>query len=337
MESLTALQRSSLPQEGKIRLLGIGRASLEDFFYQVPAGVLEDEDGMIATDDYDDDDYYEDDDETEVCEEVPNVVMARFRLVLDDGSLHSDQFAEQRRDRSRRTSPVHALAEMSSLARKLQYLHEDRVHLVSGIKAAILRYRRAESGQQRRGLPAGGGPVPATVEEEDDLVDHDGFGALFAQKDLEASQPAMDRFLSEFEALHDFEAGVGATSAEPLPALDLKLSEENNYGMGHSACSISNLCEMAEAGLERLRPYYSPARRALEEHYYEVLSFAAVQALGEFVGPQELGRALRGRNTQERLQQAYDWMFRHVADLRDDAQTLRQRLLDCGEECTDLF
>jgi hypothetical protein len=336
MESLSALQRSSLPQEGKIRLLGIGRANLEDFFYRVPSGVLEDEDGMIATDDYDDDDYYEDDgDETEMCEEVPNVVMARFRLVLDDGSLHSDQFAEQRRERSRHSSPVHALAEMSSLARKLQYLHADRIHLVNGIKAALLRYRRAESARSL--CPADGFHIPSKIEEEDDdLVDYDGFGALFAQKELEATQPAMDRLLSEFVAA-DQEEVVGATSEEPRPPLNLKMSEENNYGMGRSACSISNLSELTEAGLERLRPYYSPARCEMEEHYYEVLSFAAVQAVSDVVGPHELGRALQGRNTQERLQLAYDWMFHHVADLRQDAQTLRQQLLDCGEECTDLF
>ena len=419
MESLTHLQRPTTPQDGKIRLLGIGRAHIRDLFYQVPTSVQceTDNDGTEEEEEYDDDDYYydaeyddeDDEDDDEGCHAPyrsggtsPNIVMAKFKLLLD-GMEHSDGFiwqagaANKGGGRSRFVSPVHALNEMSSLAAKLNYLHADRIKLVRGIQAAQLRYERSQQQQQRKQqkqqqqqrsqasnrkkeVPPKAPVASVTMSlvdaselscraddptDLDDLCDFDGFGALFAQKEWEATQPAMDQFLAEFAAaatttstatLAELSSSAVAGVEEllstrddddslsvPVPApmspqpLELKLASKTNFGMGASASSISTIVASTQAYLEKLAPFYSPARRDTEEHYYEVLSFVAVVALSDYVGPHDLGWALKSRNTSERLQQAYDWMWDHVRLLREDAQTLSERLLECGEECTDLF
>lgn len=327
MESLSAMQSSSLPQGGKVRLLGIGRATLHSFHYQVPAGSSDDAETVIANEFDDDDDYYyEDDDEFETFEEVPNVVMADFRLVLDDVCRPR---SSQKEDRSQFTSPMHAVAEMSRLACKLQILHSERVQLVSGIKAALIRLDRSE------------GTRSATVAPEDEMLDHDGFGLLFAQKQG-GTQLAAEQLLPGFERnplelMSESLIDESPTLQQSRPNVNLRTHEKDNYGLGTSSSSFSTISELTSAQLEKLRPYYSPARRDAEEHYYEILSFVAVQALQDYGGLDLVSIALKERNTAERMQEAYSWMHKHVSDLLHDTQELRQRLISCGEECTDLF
>lgn len=90
--------------------------------------------------------------------------------------------------------------------------------------------------------------------------------------------------------------------------------------------------------MEKLQPYYSPTRENSEEYYYEVLSFVAIQAAkGDWLQPSHLAWAARCTNTAERLQHAYEWMWSHVLALRQEVAMASQELMDCREECQDLW
>lgn len=325
MESLSAMQGSSLPQGGNVRLLGIGRATLHSFHYQVPSDSKDDAETVMANEYDDDDDYYDDEDEFEAFEEVPNVVMASFRLVLDDVCRPRSQNADQ----SQFSSPMHAVAEMSGLACKLQILHSERIQLVSGIKAALIRLDRAVT------------TGSSDVDVVDDLEDHDGFGVLFAQK-IGGTLATAEHSLAGFErspmgSVNQSSEDGSPTIQHSRPQVHLRTQERSNFGLGKASSSFSTISELTSAQLEKLRPYYSPARRDTEDHYYEILSFVAVQALRDYVGPDNLGNLLKLRSTPERMQEAYSWMHEHVCDLLHDTEELRRRLTSCGEECTDLF
>lgn len=302
VESVRSMSTRSTSQgEGRIRLVGIGRAQLKNFVYTVPAHVRTsmDEEGHIL--DEDDEDY---------IDPSPNIVMAQFKL-LHDGSQRSDSFQKSCGGRSAHASPVHALNEMGSLASKIHFMHEDRRKLVAGLKAAKAR-------------------LESTEQELDELEDHDGIGMLFAKKAMpqnEYSQEVLDQFMADFAPKRNRKV---SSRASPLLEMD-------NYGMGQSSSSISTIPHLTSAWVEKLTPYYSPSRITSEEFYYETLSFVSVLALDKFLQPNHLGWTLKCTNTIERMQQAYEWMFSHVQLLREEAEKVSQELLQCGEECTDLF
>ena len=110
-----------------------------------------------------------------------------------------------------------------------------------------------------------------------------------------------------------------------------------NYGMGYSASSISSIPELTQAWMEQLAPYYSPTRQQSEEHYYEVLSFVALRSMDHYLEAPHFAWAVQCTNTIERLQVVHEWMTSHVHLLKEEARRMSQQLLDCGEECTDLF
>lgn len=310
MESIMRIGRSATPLDSKIRLVGIGRAVLYDFYYQVPTRQQDeamDEHGhLILENDGDIDD--------DACETnlATNIVMADFRLLTDSAER---SYVFELPGRSAFASPVHAMAKMSNMANKLQRIHQDRRRYVAGLQAAKSRLKGATQG---------------SVEEED-LLDHDGLGMLFAQYgdtkeeavNTDRVQPVIDEFLNTF---HD-DAQVEHTR---LLALE-------NYGMGYSSASISSIHDLTHVWLEKLQPYYSPARRESEEHHFEVLSFVACLSMAKFLEPHQLGKALRCTNTIERLGQVYEWMWEHVRLLKQESEKISQELRNCGEECTDLW
>lgn len=312
MESIVIANGSKTPVDSRIRLVGIGRAVVNDFFYKVPSTVAEtmmDEDGYMLLDEEVTVYCYEDKPE-ELWEEVDveptaKIIMAKFSVLTD---------VDQSTDGERRSSPVHALNAMSTLAGQVNYMHETRRKLVNGLKAAKARLRLRE--QARR----------EALEEE--LVDHDGIGALFAAKERQATQPAVEQLL------HDFREDPAQEKEERPPS---ELAGMDNYGMGSSASSISSITDLTQVWLDKLKPYYSPARRESEEHYFETLSHVAMMSLSNYLTDHDLGTSLRCRNTKERLQSAYDFMYAHVQELRKEAAAMSQQLRECGEECTDLF
>jgi len=274
MESLFATCDS---QDQEVRLMGIGRAILTDFHYQVPLALQQanmDEEGHLILDPSrearsqqqllfprfneeceipnDDED---DDDERHECDTTDSIIMARFRLYQDMPTKGT-------------SSPVHALSEVSTWTSKINLLHEERKQLVKELQAARTRQLAEE------------------------LEDHDGLGDLFASKgEIKANEVTE---MSSSTSTHD-----------------------NNYGLGTTAASLSTLASLTSSVHNKLQPYFSPKKHASEEHYYELYSFVAVQALSTFVGPSHAAWAVRCSNTAERLRVAHGWMLCHVEWLKD--------------------
>ena len=313
MESLRQLaQHSTSMEHVNVRLVGIGRAALHDFFYDISATkrqAVDDQGHLILltpTMMHDDDE--EDDDNMSLSSGYhDNVVMAQFDLLMD--GLAKGIGARSGRPSSF-ASPVHAVSEMSRLASQVQHLHQERKRLIAGIRAAEARLR-------------------AVSEEE---VDHDGIGQLFASR--KAQQVLIHDILNDFgdEALEQsyFVASQQHDAAD-------QLTSHENYGMGYSAATFSTIRDLTSVWLGKLEPYFSPDRRVSEEHFFETLSWVAMLAMDKFLQPHQIGWALQCCNTSERLQQANVWMSEHVKLLKDKSIALSKQLRDCGEECTDLW
>ncbi|CAJ1931451.1 unnamed protein product [Cylindrotheca closterium] len=311
MESLqliTANQKDTfLPSKSKIRLVGIGRASLCGFHSRLPNSYWQAFDkiqGIQGDDEGLDDGEYLDERETPL-------LIAQFNLMVD-----TDQRSEgaQKVGRARFVSPVHALAEMSQWTAKLQFMHEDRQRLVRGLKAADAR------------LKASTGTT---------LEDHDGIGLLssgFVLDDAEnmrAAQPDIDTLLEDFPGQqHKAFSGQSALS---------QVMQWKNYGMGFTAAAFSSIPPLTHNMMEKLQAYYSPQKQVTEEYYYEVLSFMAVLSLKDFLPRDALNYALKATNTMERMQWAYEMMIEHKLLLKDASEEISAELRDCGEECTDLW
>lgn len=272
MESLFATNDKNL----EVRLMGVGRAVLTDFHYQVPLALQQanmDEDGHLILNPSrearsqrqlgmqvdeeclipNDDDA--DDDERHECDTTDSIIMARFRLYQDMPTKAT-------------SSPVHALSQFSTWTSKINLLHEERKQLVAELQAVRTR------------------------QLDEELEDHDGLGDLFASK-------------------KEFRASRGTEERSPSTVLD------NNFGLGTTAASVSTLASVTSSVQNKLKPYYSPKKHASEEHYYELYSFVAVQALSNFVGPSHVAWAVRCSDTAERLRVAHEWMRSHVESLKD--------------------
>jgi len=151
-----------------------------------------------------------------------------------------------------------------------------------------------------RGLTAAKARLELSDRKEGRLMDHDGIGELFSRQEVEESQP-------------------------------------ENYGLGFSAAAFSTIPQLTQVYLEKLQPYYSPDRCKSEEHYFEVLSFVAIHAMDRFLDARDLAWTCQCTNTIERLETVYEWMLNHVRLLKQESEIISQDLLDCGEECTDLW
>lgn len=181
------------------------------------------------------------------------------------------------------SSPVHALSDCSMWVRRIHWLHEERKRL-----AMILHASRKE-------LYA------------DDLFDHDGFGELFAGKVS----------LDKFDGV-DNETNVSnkdQISSSPISTQTTDM--DNNFGLGVTVSAVTSISTLATAMHEKLKPYYSPEKYSSEELYYEIYSFAAVEALRKFLGPTHCAWAVRCSSTTERLRMVHDWMTSHVNCLKE--------------------
>ena len=86
-----------------------------------------------------------------------------------------------------------------------------------------------------------------------------------------------------------------------------------------------------------LEPFYSPHHREREEFEAEVASFVALRTLENYASPTELATALLKLTANERLDLSYEIMSRHKDELIALTRTMSKDLMDCGEECTDLW
>lgn len=137
MEIMLGCRNTVQPLSSKIRLVGVGRAELTDFFYQIPTLLEEEEECLL--DDEDEDDLpppiFADEDR-----EDP-IVMAEFRTIDDDvkSSIHSMQNIGTKGARSPLMAPVFAIHEMSKYSNKVTRLHDDRRRLVNLLASAKAR------------------------------------------------------------------------------------------------------------------------------------------------------------------------------------------------------
>lgn len=327
MESLAG---ASMVENAKVRLVGVGRAVLKEFMYQVPSSVAEkamDEEGHLLITEHGER-LVGDEDNEEDEGPVVNIIMAQFALVSD--MLHRQA-----------VSPTHAVTNMGRLSNQVEWLHQDRRNLVAGIKAAKSRLEKAES-------------LKRNVRREDnheELEDHDGLGLLFGEavstsnnsktkkkknnnKQKKSDSPADKKKVHAGSSSLTFAMKV---TKEQTQEASSPLMNMENYGLGSSASSLTGLKELTQVLLEKLSPYYSPKRCTSEEHYYEVFSFVSVMAMDSYVKTHDLAWSLRCVSTEQRLQRTYDWMSAHVGELKEEAERMSRALQDCGEECTDLF
>ena len=321
------------PLESTIRLVGIGRAALSDFHSRLPSTYYEDhndEDGYINMQQQQQ--QQRDNEETWAPQQPPveaptPIVLAQFRLLSDTGA-RSEGFVNTF-GRSQYASPIHALNEMSCLSNRITLIHEDRKRLVRGLQAAKARLAVAS---------------PSVLEDVDGLGMLSGGGfpvgtnsnKIINNPQIITQQEDIDKLLHDFPG--DKDIGRASFSSSSFgPNNHEKLLDMENYGMGISSASYSQIPSLTRNLAEKLQPYYSPEKQESEEHYYEVFSFMGVLSLSKFVEASDLNWALKCTNTIERLQWVSDWMRSHKQVLQDASEEVSAELRDCGEECTDLW
>jgi hypothetical protein len=109
-----------------------------------------------------------------------------------------------------------------------------------------------------------------------------------------------------------------------------------DYGFGTYGI-FSTIPDLTREMLSHLEPYYSPAHREREEYEAEVASFVTLRVLEKHASPLELAAAMMAPSATERLYMAYGIMSRHRDELLKCVKKMNQDLLDCGEECSDLW
>jgi hypothetical protein len=110
----------------------------------------------------------------------------------------------------------------------------------------------------------------------------------------------------------------------------------DNLGLSYFG-ALAPFPSIACEAKDQFQPYYSEAHQEREEWDYEVQSYMAWKVLEGIISPRDMAWSLLCTSTAERLQEAYEIMYEHRTGLQAVADVLRQELLDCGEECTDLF
>jgi hypothetical protein len=157
MERLQNRQRKSM----RVRMMGIGRAVLTDFFFQSAKQNCMDDEGHLldvpecslrekSASEQDEDGDDDDDESHHDKDTTNNVIMAHFRLVHDDGVRRTSAGrADSRNAKSAHASPVHAVAQYSQLTFHIHRLHSDRQQLVAGLHAARARLAVATKREQQ--------------------------------------------------------------------------------------------------------------------------------------------------------------------------------------------
>lgn len=327
------------PFSSTVRLVGVGRARLSNFFHRTPTSLLDGSGGddVSASDEeiassLDQERSWDEEDDSEGYD--PPIIMAQFTPLVD-GSADSRADAKtlgNKESRSVYRSPVHALSELNSMLHRVSWMHDDRRRLVNGITAAKARLDARRSKDN--------GDTGVEYNDFDDLgwvglprSDATASGSEMKAKD----EISMGDFLSSFQN--------SRTSSDPLAELAQAeerqkavnfLEGRENLGLSYFGY-FSSIQKLTEQALKLFVPYYSEDHRSREEHEFEIASFVALRTVEGYASPTEVGWALQSTSTIERLQATYDIMATHRVQLEKMAELLSQQLMDCGEECTDLW
>ena len=328
------------PLDSKIRLVGIARARLRDFFYEnvkddateesvdqeteqeteeecrhAHESESDEETGILVTcaecgahlkimqHVHEEESVLSDDNDDDDATEAP-IVMAEFDVVTDSLKRSTTNEKEEiwyKGTQSTYMSPVHALNEMSTLHNKLMRLHNERRKLVQDIKTAIFR-----------------------LESNNIFEDFDGIGQV-TQKDKNDTL--------EFHKSQDYNDNDKDAKYSVDPSV---LTNLNNYGLDPYS-SMSSLLDLTDATMQTLKPYYPTSIQQEEEFRLEITSFVAFKALEGFCSSEDVAWALTCTNTVERLQRADEIMTQHVLLMKLKAEQLKIDLKECGQEFADLF
>jgi len=293
-----------------VKLTGVGRVLLYDYFSSKDAGITEEEvelENILKLiqeydKEYEDmgDDGQEEDDHDD--DDFP-VVMASFDVILDDSSILVNQSTKHQDATVDRVSSVHAITELYRTANKVYRLHEDRKKIVAGLKAAEERLLLGKERMYEN----------CDIEYED----CDGLGVL---------SDGVDFLLNEVEAV---EITTGTARLSPLAQME-------NYGFG-SFGILSTIPDLTRELALYLESYYSPSHREREEYDAEIASFIAFRCLEEYVDPSDIAAAMLTPSATERLNMAYDLMMRHREELNELVKMISDDLYECGDDCKDLW
>ena len=114
------------------------------------------------------------------------------------------------------------------------------------------------------------------------------------------------------------------------------LEQMEYYGLCSTTNGImSTIHELTNELMLQLQPYYSQEHREREEYEAEVASMAVLKTLE--VTPTELAALLLTPSATRRLELEFDIIMRHKEKLRQLVRIINEELIDCGEECTDLW
>jgi len=292
-----------------VKLTGVGRVFLYDYFSSKDAGITEEEveleNILKLIQEYDkeyediEDEQQEDDHDDD---DFP-VVMASFDVILDDSSILVNQSTKHQDATVDRVSSVHAITELYRTANKVYRLHEDRKKIVAGLKAAEERLLLGKERMYEN----------CDIEYED----CDGLGVL---------SDGVDFLSNEVEAV---EITTGTARLSPLAQME-------NYGFG-SFGILSTIPDLTRELALYLESYYSPSHREREEYDAEIASFVAFRCLEEYVDPSDIAAAMLTPSATERLNMAYDLMMRHREELNELVKMISDDLYECGDDCKDLW
>eukprot|EP00593_Proboscia_inermis_P012634 CAMPEP_0171323264 /NCGR_PEP_ID=MMETSP0816-20121228/115468_1 /TAXON_ID=420281 /ORGANISM="Proboscia inermis, Strain CCAP1064/1" /LENGTH=776 /DNA_ID=CAMNT_0011821937 /DNA_START=639 /DNA_END=2970 /DNA_ORIENTATION=+ len=252
-----------------------------------------------------------------------------------------------------RSSPVHAIAELHYIYNCVTRMHIERQKLVKGLRMAKIRLENRE----------------ALNDEESDFRDYvfDGFGVSDEIKGSKASPTSTNASISAGDT-----GSLPTTVSDPnnlFPSLGFSMeppttvSDPNNLfpSLGFSMepkineiSGIERIRQLDNYGLqtyayqtfiqtlthdliEKLTPFYSPTYTTREEFFYEKASFVTLRALEPYVTPKQVAKSLIGTSSLTRLKMGYELMLEHRLLLEELAREMSDALLECGEECTDLW
>jgi hypothetical protein len=298
-----------------VKLTGIGRVFLYDYFSSNDAGITKEEEKLEnilkMTQEIDgkenDEDENDDDEDGKEEEDLP-VVMASFDVILDDSSIKINQSTKHQDATEHRASSMHAITELYRTANKVYRLHEDRKKIVTGLKAAEAR------------LLLGKERMFENCDTE--YEDCDGLGFLFSLDEVDMSSEMDD------------DEGV---KEEQLPQFySCPLAKVENYGFG-SYGILSTIPDLTREHMLYLESYYSPSHREREEYEAEIASFVAWRCLEKYADPSDIAKALLTPSATERLNLAYDIMMRHREELNELVSMISDDLFECGDDCKDLW
>jgi len=318
-----------------VKITGVGRVFLRGYFSSKDAGMTREEEELsnilakIAEIDREEELWEEEEEDVELAgaleedgeeeeeDDEVAVVLGQFDLLLDDSSvLSNDESTKYGGEVTKsRASSMHAITELYRCANKVFRLHEERKKLVAGLRAAEMRVRLGQKASAEE----------CFVEFED----CDGLGLISGMID---------------EPMVDVEEEP-KTVPQPLPISEeietapirSRLETLENYGLG-SYGILSTIPDLTEQLMTKLEPYYSPEHREREEYEAEVASFVVLKSLEAYASTEEVAKALVvPSSATQRLELAYEMMMQHRDELIELVEMISRELMDCGEECTDLW